>query len=84
MSDDGSVMRSEVVDVLERNGAEISPDPNQADMFLVVKGEVVEVIALPERCRRQLVRYLSRKFTTPIHHFYNPLMAPRRPGEPIQ
>lgn len=84
MSDDGSVIRSVVIDVLERNGTEVSPDKNKADMFVLVKGDVVEVVHVPERCRRQLVRYLSRKYTTPIHHFYNPMMAPRRPGEPTQ
>jgi hypothetical protein len=53
-------------------------------MFLVVKGRAFEVIAIPEECGRKLLHYLSRKFTTPIHHFYNPLMAPPLPGEPIQ
>lgn len=81
---DGSVIRSVVIDVLERNGAEVSADPSKADMFVLVKADIVEVVHVPERCRRQLVRYLSRKFTTPIHHFYNPIMAPKRQDEPTQ
>ncbi len=50
-------------------------------MFLILKGEVYEILAIPETCGRRLVHYLSRKFKTPIHHFYNPLMAPSLPGE---
>ncbi len=83
MSDDGSVNRSTVIEVLKRNGSEVSPQPDKADMFLIVKGDVFEIIAISERCGRKLVRYLSRKFTAPIHHFYNPLMAPALPGEPV-
>jgi hypothetical protein len=84
VSDDGSVILAEVMDVLERNGTEISTDANKADMFLLVKGDLIETVHIPERCGRQLVRYLSRKFTTPIHHFYNPMMAPQKPDETVQ
>jgi hypothetical protein len=78
---DGTVVRSIVVDVLKRNGTEVSAQPGKADMFLLVKGGVFEIIALPDICGRKLVRYLSRKFVAPIHHFYNPLMAPPLPDE---
>jgi hypothetical protein len=84
VSDDGSVIRSIVIEVLRRNGCEVSAQPDKSDMFLIVKGDVFEILAIPERCGRKLVRYLSRKFTTPIHHFYNPLMAPPLPGEDSQ
>jgi hypothetical protein len=84
MADDGIVPRAVVIEVLRRNGAEVLEQPDKADMFLVVKGRAFEVIAIPEECGRKLLHYLSRKFTTPIHHFYNPLMAPPLPGEPIQ
>lgn len=84
MSDDGSVIRSIVIDVLKRNGTDISSDPNQTDMYLLVKGELVEIIHIPERCARKTVRYFSRKFGAPIHHFYNPIMAPQRPDETTQ
>lgn len=83
MADDGSVIRRTVIEVLECNGSEVSPQPASLDMFLVVKEDYFEIIAIPEVCGRKLVRYLSRKFTTPIHHFYNPLMAPQRPGSSI-
>ncbi|MFZ0286970.1 MAG: hypothetical protein WAL32_17210 [Terriglobales bacterium] len=84
MSDDGSVVRSVVIDVLRRNGSEVSSQPGQPNMFFVVKGETFEIIAIPEVCGRKLVRYLSRKFTTHIHYFYNPLMLPAKPEEPVQ
>ena len=84
MADDGTVVRKTVIEVLECNGAEIHPHFSSTDMFLVVKGEISEVIAIPEICGRKLVRYLSRKFTSPIHHFYNPLMAPPRPDSSVQ
>lgn len=83
MADDGSVTRDIVIDVLKRNGAEISQQPDKVGMFLIVKGEVLEVLVIPEPCGRRLVRYLSRKFTAPIHHFYNPLMAPQLPDEQV-
>lgn len=83
MAEDGSVIRKTVIEVLKSNGSEVSPQ-TEPDMFLVVKGEVFEIIAIPEICGRRLIRYLSRKFTTPIHHFYNPLMAPSRPDDPVQ
>jgi hypothetical protein len=84
VADDGSVVRSIVIDVLKRNGSEVSAQTDATEMFLIVKGEVFEIVAIPERCGRKLVRYLSRKFKTPIHHFYNPLMAPTRPDEMSQ
>jgi len=80
---DGSVIRRIVIEVLERNEAEVSPQPDCADMFLIVKGEIFEIVAIPEVCGRKLIHYLSRKFTTPIHHFYNPDMAPPRSFDPI-
>jgi hypothetical protein len=79
MSDDGSVNRDIMIEVLQRNGAEVSVQQDQADMFLISKGEVLEIVPIPGICRRRLIHYLSRKFTTPIHHFYNPLMAPALP-----
>jgi len=81
---DGTVTRAVVIDVLQRNGAEVSEQPDKADMYLVLKGEQFEIIAIPEICTRRTVRYLSRKFTTPIHHFYNPIMAPSRSDEQVQ
>ena len=36
---DGTVVRSIVVDVLKRNGTEVSAQPGKADMFLLVKGD---------------------------------------------
>jgi len=84
MADDGSVSRKTVIEVLQRNGAEVSEQSDKAGMFLVVKGEIFEVVTIPDPCNRRLVRYLSRKFTTYIHHFYNPLMAPPAPDESVE
>jgi len=81
---DGIVTRAVVIDVLQRNGAEVSEQPDKADMYLVLKGDEFQIIAIPESCTRKLVHYLSRKFTTPVHHFYNPLMAPSRSDEQVQ
>jgi hypothetical protein len=84
VADDGSVDRSTVIDVLRRNGSEISVMADSPDMFFIIKGDVFEIITIPPRCRRRLVHYFSRKFTTPIHHFYNPGMAPTLPDETVQ
>jgi hypothetical protein len=69
MADDGSVIRSVVIEVLQRNGAEVSEQPDRVNMYLIVKGGL-EIIEIPEICGRRLVHYLSRnlrpQFTTSI------------------
>jgi len=84
VADDGSVARSIVIEVLRRNGSEVSAQPAEPDSFFIVKGETFEIVKIPQVCGRKLVRYLSRKFTTHIHYFYNPLMLPTKTQEPIQ
>ena len=88
MADDSSyVGRASVIDVLQRHGVEVSCDdggPGGAEMFILVKGTNLGAIKLPIDVSRPVLRYLSRLFGVPIHHFYNPFMAPSTAGEPIQ
>ncbi len=45
-------------------------------MLVLAKGDLVEARTLPDYVCRRLLQHLHRKFDVPIHHFYNPLMAP--------
>ncbi len=84
-SEDGYVGRTIVIDVLQRNGVQISRQEEGLDgMLVLVKGEVVDTRRIPDEVSRRVLQYFQRRFSVPIHHFYNPLMAPRLPGEKIQ
>ena len=43
----------------------------------MIKGGTVLAEVLPEWLSRKTLHYLARKFDIPIHHFYNPEMAPK-------
>jgi hypothetical protein len=88
MADDSSyVGRATVIDVLQRHGVEVSCDdggPGGSGMVILIKDGKLNARVLPSEVSRPVLRYLARLFDIPIHHFYNPHMAPTRPGEPIQ
>jgi hypothetical protein len=88
MADDSSyVARATVIDILLRHGVEVSCDnggPGGTEMVILVKGEKLDSRKLPVEVSRPVLRYLARLFDIPIHHFYNPHMAPMKPSERIQ
>ena len=88
MADDSSyVGRATVIDVLQRHGIEVSCNdggPGGAEMVILVNEGILDARKLPSEVSRPVLRYLARLFGVPIHHFYNPHMAPMRPGEIIQ
>jgi hypothetical protein len=79
---EGIVDRATVLHVLRANKVAVSVQ--QGEMFLVVRGDISDIIPIPPDCARKLIHNLSRKFKIPIYQFYNPLMAPPLPGELIQ
>lgn len=80
-SADESVDRPTVIAVLRKHGVEVSFITGQKDTALLVKGEIIEVKILDNRVGRRMLHYLGRKFSVPVHHFWNPLMVPNSPGE---
>jgi hypothetical protein len=82
--EDQLVDRTTVINVLQRHGVEVSLLPGQKDVALFVKGDIIEVKILPSEAGRKFLHYLARKFDVPVHHFWNPLMAPQLPGERAQ
>jgi hypothetical protein len=88
MPDDSSdVGRATVIDVLRRHGVEVSCDDSGLDntgMVSLFKDGEVDARRLPSEVSRRVLHYLARRFGVPIHHFYNPHMAPMKPGELIQ
>jgi hypothetical protein len=85
IDDPGYVKRSIVIDVLLRNGVAVSVDPTGGpEMMVLIKGDKVDARRIPEEVPRRVLQYLKRHFNIPIHHFYNPLMAPNLPNEKIQ
>ena len=80
---DRSVLRQSVLDVLARHGVEISTDPDGVQSLLVKDGKppLVLVVTIPDSVENRLPQRLQREFGIPIHHFYNPLMAPTLPDE---
>jgi hypothetical protein len=88
MADDFSyVGRATVIDVLQRHGVEVSCDdggPAGPGMMILIKGEKIDSRKLPTEVSRPVLRYLARLFDIPIHHFYNPYMAPVKSEEKVQ
>ena len=80
---DRSVPRRSVLEVLARHGVDVSDYPDGAQSSLVKDGypPLVLVLTIPDPVENRLLQRLQRKFDIPIHHFYNPLMAPRLPDE---
>lgn len=85
MDEWGYVNRSVVIDVLRRNGVDVSRDESgPAGMVILAKGDHIESRSIPAEVSRRMLHYFQRRFGVPIHHFYNPLMAPKLPGESMQ
>ena len=88
MADDSSyVGRAVVIDIWQRRRVEVSCDddgPAGPGMMILIKGDKIDSRKLPLEVSRPVLRYLARLFDIPIHHFYNPHMAPMRADERIQ
>jgi len=84
---DSYVDRATVIDVLQRHGVEVScgdSGPDGTAMITLFKDGEVDSRRLPNEVSRRVLNYFDRRFGVPIHHFYNPHMAPMKPGEFIQ
>ena len=79
MSNDGTVHRLVVETVLESHSVDLyrMGSNNSAQTTVMIKGGIVIALVMPERVSRKTLHYLKRKFNVPIHHFYNPEMAPK-------
>jgi hypothetical protein len=88
MADDSSyVGRATVIDILQRHNVDVSCDdggPAGPGMMILIKGDKIDSRKMPSEVSRPVLYYLARLFDIPIHHFYNPHMAPIRTGEKIQ
>jgi len=78
------VTRDTVIDVLRRHGVAVYPCEPGSDTLVLVKSDAIEAQLLPAVAGRKLLHYLARKFGVPIHHFFNPLEAPRLPDDHVQ
>jgi hypothetical protein len=88
MGDDSSyVRRATVIDILQRHGVEVSCDeggPSGPGMMILIKGDKIDSRKMPDEVSRPVLHYLARLFNIPIHHFYNPFMAPMKADEKVQ
>lgn len=85
MADESGYVKKEIViDVLRRHGVGVSPLGGAPEVMILIKGDKVDARPLQDEVSRGVLRYLTRHFNIPIHHFYNPLMAPNLPDEKIQ
>jgi hypothetical protein len=76
VSEGGEVDRETVIAVLRANQVDVhGQEDGPAGMLVIAKGELIEARQLPKSVSRKMVHYLSRKFSVPIHLFYNPEMG---------
>jgi hypothetical protein len=80
----GYVNREIVIDILRRHGVGMSPLSGAPEVMILIKGDKIDARPLSDEVSRCVLRYLTRRFNIPIHHFYTPLMAPKLPDEKIQ
>jgi hypothetical protein len=77
MSDTGKVVRKTVIEVLRAYGVEVSPQESAPNgMMTLSQGDVLDSRIIPEEVGKKMLHYLERKFQIPLHHFYNPHLAP--------
>jgi hypothetical protein len=73
----GNVCKKTVIEVLKAHGVGVSMQENSTDGTVVLaKDDLLETRIIPDECGKRLLQYFQRRFNVPIHHFYNPLMAP--------
>jgi hypothetical protein len=77
MNDTGKVCKKTVLEVLQAHGVGVSKQEGATDGTMVLaKGEILETRVIPDEVGKKLLHYFERRFKVPLHHFYNPLMAP--------
>lgn len=74
MGESGNVRLETVLSVLRAHQIAISRHDGTG--YVLAKGDRLEVIEFPKQVGRRMLQRLQRLFGVPIHHFYNPLMAP--------
>jgi hypothetical protein len=57
-------------------GLDVSGPTGALDLVTIADGEKIETISMSEPIQRKMLDYLGRRYKTPIHWFYNPLMIP--------
>jgi hypothetical protein len=67
----GDVDRKIVIEVLRACGVAISEQAGE-NSFILEKNDVIEVYNLDITVSRRMIHHFSRKFSIPIHYFYNP------------
>lgn len=88
MADEGSVPRATVLEVLKAHGIDLAenatenPFPTVTAAAGVDPKGTLQVHALPDVLDRRMLHYLARKYSVPIHHFYNVDMIPTLPTAP--
>lgn len=73
----GRVCKKTVLEVLHAHRVGVSPQEGATDgTMTLAKGDILETRVVPDDVGKKLLQYFARRFKVPIHHFYNPLMAP--------
>jgi hypothetical protein len=70
------VHRDVVLTVLRAHGVESYPSEACDGQTVFTKNGVYEAYSFPEQVSRRMLERMKRKFDIPIHHFFNPQMAP--------
>ncbi len=70
---EGAVDRDTVIRVLNACGVSVSQQQNgEPGMLVLSKGDIFEVLRLPNVIRKRLLFRLQAKFSVPVALFYNP------------
>ncbi len=81
MADDGSLPKSTIIAVLKAHGVSVYPQAEDHAYTVITDGkETTLALRLGDAVSRKAVHGLQRKFGIPIHHFYNPQLAPEHPA----
>ena len=82
MNDTGKVCKKTVIDVLRAHGVDVSMQDGAGDgTMILAKGDYLETRVIPDDVGKKLLHYFERHFGVPLHHFYNPNIAPVDPSK---
>lgn len=70
MTEDGSVSRESVIDVLENQGISVISAGEVDWYFIESEGGAIETQKLANKVKKRILQYLKRKYGIPIHFFY--------------
>jgi hypothetical protein len=71
---EGDVNRETVIRVLCAHGVDVSLLKDTEEMWVIAKGNIIEVQPLKPNVSRRMLHHFQYKFEVPIAHFYNPHM----------